>query len=118
MKISLHQTGGIFGADRTVDLVEDRLRVRQGVTDSVERRLTNGETAKVGQIARRLIVNSPSQGPGPLAGVSDSTLTHLEVADADETRLYSLRSGEAAPDEVWELIATLGEVADAAPAEG
>jgi hypothetical protein len=112
MKIVLRETGGVFGSDRTVDIAENRLRVSDRARGSLDRELTEGETQKVGEVARRLVAAGGSLQAGAAAGVSDSTLRELEIGDGAETRKYSVRSGEPVPDEFWELIGTLGEVAD------
>ena len=112
MKILLRETGGVFGSDRTVDIVENRLRVNDRAGGSLDRELTEGETDKVGEAARRLVAAAGSLHAAPTAGVSDATFRELEIGDGGETRMYSVRSGEPVPDEFWELIGTLGEVAD------
>ncbi len=112
MKISLRQKGGLFGGDRNVDLSEDDLKVTEKGVAVTERTLSPGESAKVGEVAKRLISKSPSQDAGELDGASDSMLTEVEIGDADELRTYRIRSGDLAPDELWELVGTLQEVAD------
>jgi hypothetical protein len=117
MKISLRQKGGLFGSDRNVDLSEDDLRVTEKGVAVTERTLSSVESAKVGDVAKRLISKSASQEAGELDGASDSMLTEIEIGDADEKRTYRIRSGDLAPDELWELVGTLQEVADSAPAD-
>jgi hypothetical protein len=111
MKISLRQTGGLFGGDRNVDLTDDDLRITERGVAVTARTLSSDETAKVGEVAKRLISTSPSQEAGDLAGASDSMLTELDIGDADEQRTYRIRSGDVAPDELWELVGTLEDVA-------
>jgi hypothetical protein len=112
MKISLHQKGGLFGGDRSVDLSEDDLRVTEGGRPVTERTLTPGERAKVGEVAKRLYSKTPSQAESGLMGASDSMLTEVEIDEEDELRTYRVRSGDDAPDELWELVGTLTEVAE------
>ncbi len=111
MKISLRQKGGLFGSDRNLDLSGDDLSVTEKGVAVTKRTLSSDESAKVGDVAKRLIAKSPSQEAGELAGASDSMLTELEIGDADEQRTYRIRSGDLAPDELWELVGTLEEVA-------
>ncbi len=111
MKISLRQKGGVFGSDRNLDLADDDLSVTERGVSVTKRTLSSGETAKVDEVAKRLISKSASQEAGPLEGASDSMLTELEIGDADERRTYRIRSGDTAPDELWELVGTLEEVA-------
>lgn len=112
MKISLRQKGGLFGGERNVDLTEDDLRVTERGVAVTERTLSAVESAKVGEVAKRLISKSPSQDAGDLQGASDSMLTEIEIGDSGEQRTYRVRSGDDAPDELWELVGTLKEVAD------
>jgi hypothetical protein len=111
MKISLRQKGGLFGSDRDLDLTCDDLSVTEKGIAVTKRTLSSDETAKVGAVAQRLIAKSPSQEAGDLEGASDSMLTELEIGDADDRRTYRIRSGDTAPDELWELVGTLEEVA-------
>lgn len=112
MKISLHQTGGLFGGDRNVDLSEDDLRVTEGGRPVTERTLTPNERARVGEAAKRLFGTTPSQPVSDPFGASDSMLTEVAIDEQDELRTYRVRSGDDAPDELWELVGTLTEVAE------
>ena len=115
MKISLRQKGGVFGGDRTVDLSEAELEVIESGQSVSKRTLTEGETQRVDDVANRLISNAPSQEASDPAFASDSLLTEVQIGEADDQRTYRFRSGDAAPDELLELVGTLSEVAEAPP---
>ena len=112
MKISLRQKGGVFGGDRTVDLSEAELEVIESGQSVSKRTLTEGETQRVDDVAKRLISNVPAQEASDPAYASDSLLTEVQIGEADDQRTYRFRSGDAAPDELLELVGTLSEVAD------
>jgi hypothetical protein len=112
MKISFRQQGGLFGGEQHVDVTEREIKVTKRGVPVTERTLSAGESSKVGEVAKRLISKSPSQEASGLDGASDSMLTEIEIGDADQQRTYRVRSGDDAPDELWELIGTLGEVAN------
>ena len=112
MKISLRQKGGVFGGDRTVDLSETELDVIESGHSISKRTLTDGETKRVDDVAQRLITNVPSQEASDPAFASDSVLTELQIGEADDQRTYRFRSGDNAPDELYELVGTLSEVAE------
>ncbi|HET9345725.1 MAG TPA: hypothetical protein VFO05_08485 [Candidatus Limnocylindrales bacterium] len=117
MKISLRQKGGVFGGDRTVDLSETELEVIESGQSVSKRILTEGETQRVDDVAKRLISNAPAQDASDPAYASDSLLTEVQIGDAEDQWTYRFRSGDAAPDELLELVGTLSEVAEAPPEE-
>jgi hypothetical protein len=112
MKISLRQKGGLFGAERNVDLSEAELEVTDRGVQVTKRTLRPDESARVDELARRLIAKNTTQEAGALDGVSDSMLTEVEIGDEDGERTYRVRSGEDADAELWELVGTLREVAE------
>jgi len=115
MKVLLRQIGGVFGGERIVDVSDAQVRVTKRGGLISERPLTKGENARVDDVVQRLISKAASQEAAPLAGVSDSMLTEVEIGDANGEHVYRVRSGDNAPDELWELVSTLRAVAEVSP---
>jgi hypothetical protein len=110
MKVNLRQTGGIAGLDDELELDEHDLTVsRSGERQT--RRLTKAERARVAEAARRLLKQSAPVGPKPEYTVSDSMLTTIEVGDKRKQRQFEVESGQDAPDELWDLVDAMSEVA-------
>jgi hypothetical protein len=115
MKVLLRQIGGVFGGERIVDVSDAQVRVTKRGGLISERQLTKGENARVDDVVQRLISKASSHEAAPLAGVSDSMLTEVEIGDAKGQHIYRVRSGDNAPDELWELVSTLRAMAEASP---
>ena len=115
INISLRQKGGVFGGDRQVDLAGSELEVKERGESVTKRTLSDGEAQRLDDIAQRLISKGPPQDASDGFGYSDSILTEVDIGDATEQRTYRVRSGDNAPDELWELVGTISEIADAPP---
>jgi hypothetical protein len=118
MQISLRQTGGSFGGERSVRIAQDALHVTDnGVAAS--RKLTAEEASSVEGLAAQLVKGAAAGTfPGdPYA--SDVMTTEVEIDDDDgATHRYETSSGGNAPTELWQLVGKLGEVADKSASGG
>ena len=111
MEIRVRQHGGVLGVDRSVNVVDGTVTVvdQSGrrchdLEPDVQERLTH----LAAQVAH---VPAPHRERG-LLPFSDEMETSLDIwTDNEEHRALRLRSGDDAPDAVWELLGTLNEVA-------
>lgn len=113
MHISLRQTGGVFGLQRDVRVQESSLLVTDGESVVIDRQLRPDEQIRVSDLVRRLIETGAQVKTSTDLPPSDSMLTELTVESEGRPQTYQLRSGDQAPPEVWALVGTLSEVADA-----
>lgn len=101
----------MFGGERQVDVQTSGLQVTEDGVPVTARTLTAGERTKVSELAKRLISRADSLELGADNYASDPVLTEVAIEDADQRRTYRVQSGDDAPDELWELVGTLSDVA-------
>lgn len=129
LQISVRQSGGLFGGERSLAVGADGLHVTEDGVAVTQRKLTREERARVRDVARRLMAHEPAPpAPPDFPGdseaetaaqfpPSDAMLTEVEIDDASGAHRYRVQSGDDAPQELWELVGTLGEVAQSEPPE-
>jgi len=108
MRVSVHSRGGVFGVDRTVLVADCAVEVtEEGVTRQAGR-LDEATAGRLDDLALQLAATAPIvAGGGPAA---DSMATDIEIDDgAGQRHAISVRSGDDAPQEVWDLLTLVRE---------
>jgi hypothetical protein len=111
MEVEVHQRGGVLGMDV-------RYRVKEGSIEVIENGLSRGakqlELAQAERIGALAATAAGAQAtPGRAAGISDAMVTAIAIRDDDGTpSQLELRTGDDAPDAVWELISEVSRASD------
>lgn len=107
VKVSLRQKGGVLGLDREVRFDGTHVQVTEKGAPRRVHPLGKKEVARVRKLATRVVRVSDQavQHGGELA--SDGLATRIAIVDGPRQKSLTVRSGDTAPDEVWELIGEL-----------
>jgi hypothetical protein len=113
MRISVRQRGGLLGLDREIETDGAVVRVTEHgrswygrSPDSAQRDHIRDLATAVSRISDRVVA---TYGDLP----SDSMATAIAIESDGERKRMTLRSGDSAPEPVWDLIAVLEELSTA-----
>lgn len=112
MEISIQQRGGVLGLDRTVEVKEGVVTVTEHGVRKDRRRLTPTLAQRLKELAARVLREGTEVHVYTGVPVSDQLRTRIEILDQGERRTLDLKSGDEAPDEVWELLGTVSEASE------
>lgn len=113
VKVKVRQRGGFLGLDREILIEGDRVRITEkGATRA--RPIDSAVAARIRALATRVAGVSEQAVHRSSELPSDALATRIAIQDGKRRKQLTIRSGDAAPDEVWELI---GVVDDSAVAD-
>lgn len=105
----MRTVGGLFALDRRVE-VRGRELVVHGTGPAASRLLDDAEAERLHDAAARVLGLSDVEIDAP-ADVADDGFTELRLVDDGASRDVRLPVAAEAPDEVWDLLALLDELA-------
>jgi hypothetical protein len=101
VRVSVRQQGGAFGVDKTVEVVDDKVRVTDSGQVQREASIDQGHAKEVPDLASAVMSSTVSPGVG---AVYDAMTTALEIDDGVSKSKLLVRSGDDASPEVWRLV--------------
>jgi hypothetical protein len=107
MEIEVHQRGGLLGLDRRYLVKDGQVEVFDKGGTRRSRSLDPKQADRIDQLAKSA---SAAEVEPTDSLASDSMETKVDIRHDDGSSSLKLRSGDAAPREVWDLI---GEVSKA-----
>lgn len=110
MEVSIRQRGGLFPLNRTVKVRRERVSVNDGGRQS-EAPLSSEAAERIAGLARRVATMQRASEGKRQAG-PDSMRTDLVIRDTG-SKAVRVRADDSSPDEVWELVGTISDAADA-----
>lgn len=112
MRILVERQGGVMGGAWSAEVTRQGVATRHDGDMGPTRPLTQEETATLVHMVDKVLV-APKPTPAPSKHVPDGMKTVLEVRRGDRRRRIRLTSGAKAGREIWDLIRTVREVAQA-----
>jgi hypothetical protein len=103
----VRQRGGFLGLDRKVQVDGNLVRITEkGATRRVHP-LGAAEVARVRDLVTRVARVSEQAVQHRSELPSDVLATKIAIEDGPHRKILTVRTGDSAPDEVWELIGVL-----------
>jgi hypothetical protein len=110
MKISIRQQGGLFDLDREVSVDKGTVKITEDGAQREIGLLPEAERARVESLAARVAAASDRVASRGSDLPADPMETEIAIEDGAQRRQLKVISGDAAPDELWELIGLVNEL--------